>query len=163
MSNQPPTMVKGIIFSLMRTYKHQNTKKRDYHNMTIKLYKQHVTRGWSRQEIKGYILEANKKLHLPIPPTNVLPALLPTKSEVLSNKERLFLHLEYDKKDIPRKAIRALYDHHCRDTFKKLGITQMTTAFSRPKNIKDSLTKAKLHQAPGHEASKYYMGELPLC
>jgi len=71
--------------------------------------------------------------------------------------------LEYDKKDIPQKAIRALYDHHCRDTFEKLGILQMTTAFSRPKNIKDSLTKAKLHKAPGHKASKYYMGELPLC
>ena len=33
-------------------------------------------------------------------------------------------------------------------------------AYSRPKNIKDSMTKAKLHQAPGREASKYYSGEL---
>jgi hypothetical protein len=39
----------------------------------------------------------------------------------------------------------------------------MTTACSLTKNIKDIVTKAKLHQAPGVEASKYYLegGSLP--
>ena len=39
MSNHPPKMVRGIIFSLMRTYKRQNTKTKDYHDMVIKLFR----------------------------------------------------------------------------------------------------------------------------
>ena len=40
----------------------------------------------------------------------------------------------------------------------KHTVDKMIIAYSRPPNIKDVLTKAKLHQAPGKEASKYYSG-----
>ena len=68
--------------------------------------------------------------------------------------------MEYHTNDIPKTQVRALYDHYCKSTFEGLGIKQFTVAYSRPPNIKDSVTKAKLHQAPGKEASKYYSGEL---
>ena len=68
--------------------------------------------------------------------------------------------MEYHPNDISKKAVRALYKHYCKSSFERLGIQQLTIAYSRPPNIKDSITKAKLHQAPGKEASKYYLGEL---
>ena len=71
----------------------------------------------------------------------------------------LFLHFEYHKNDIPKSRVRAIYDKHCKELLStRLGIKQLTIAYSRPENIKDTITKAKLHQAPGHEASKYYSG-----
>ena len=73
----------------------------------------------------------------------------------------LFGHFEYHKNDIPKNKVRAIYETTCKDLLSsRLGIKQLTIAYSRPKNIKDTITKAKLHQAPGREASKYYSGEL---
>ena len=37
-SNHPKTMMKGIIFSLLKTYKLQNTRTEDYHKMAVKLF-----------------------------------------------------------------------------------------------------------------------------
>ena len=111
MSNHPPKMVRGIIFSLMRTYKRQNTKTKDYHDMAIKLFRRHVARGWTQREIKQHILDANTKLQLELQtktPTTTTTVIQPTNES--STKDRIFLHMEYDKRDITRKSIRALYD-----------------------------------------------------
>ena len=108
--------------------------------------------------MKDYILKADHRINLPRPVTNHTAA--DSSTQQLSNKERLFFHMEYHTNDIPKTQVRALYDHYCKSTFEGLGIKQFTVAYSRPPNIKDSVTKAKLHQAPGKEASKYYSGEL---
>jgi len=157
-SAHPPNMMEGIIYGLLRNYRRQNTNLEDYHNMAILLFKRHVARGWDRATMKGYILNADKKLNMPTPTTNAAAAI--PMAQVLSNRERLFIHMEYHPNDIPKKAVRALYEHYCKSSFERLGIQQLTIAYSRPPNIKDSITKAKLHQAPGKEASKYYLGEL---
>jgi len=153
-SAHPPGMMKGIIYGLMRNYKFQNTHESDYHNMAIKLLDRHVARGWSPAIIKEYILSADSRLQSSTPSKS-------SETKSLSNKERLFLHLEYHPNDIPRAAIRDIYDRHCRKTFEeKLGIQQFTIAYSRAPNIRDTLTKAKLHQARNKPASLYYSGEL---
>jgi len=88
------------------------------------------------------------------------PTTTPTIEEP-NNKECLFLHLDYHRDDIPRNKLRDLYNLHCKYEFSNaLGIKQTTICYSRPKTIKDLLTKAKLHQALGREASKFYSGEL---
>jgi len=88
-------------------------------------------------------------------PANTKVAAPPT------NKERLFIHFEYHPNDIPRREIRTIYNNHCSKVFETvLDIKQTTVAYSRPKNVRDLITKAKLHQAPGREASKFYTGEL---
>ena len=47
------------------------------------------------------------------------------------------------------------------DTFKEeLGTEQLTIAYSRPNTIGQIVAKAKLHQAPNREVSKYLAGEL---
>ena len=157
-SNHPPNMMKGIIFSLMRNYHRQNTKYADYKSMATKLFIRHVNRGWDRTTMKHWIISADIKIQQETlqqtQPTHV------TTEEPLTNKERVFLHFEYHKNDIPKNKVRAIYETTCKDLLSsRLGIKQLTIAYSRPKNIKDTITKAKLHQAPGREASKYYSGE----
>ncbi|KAL7529891.1 hypothetical protein ACHAWF_003149 [Thalassiosira exigua] len=100
-SAHPPGMIKGIIFGLMMNY----------------------FLGWDRATIKDHILFADNKLrHSP------LSAATP---EPISNKNRLFIHLEYHPNDIPRKKVCELYQLHCEQTFKnKLGVEQTTIAYS---------------------------------
>ena len=66
--------------------------------------------------------------------------------------------MEYSKKDMPKKAVRSIVNATLSNTLAELGISQTTAAYSRPKNIKDLLSKAKLHQAEGKEVSVYYSG-----
>ena len=127
--------------------------------MAIKIFKRHVSRGWGKRQMKEYIIKADIKLQTPPLPSTPNTNLIPTSAEGLS-RDWVFLHLEYSENDIPKQAVRALYDHYCKEAFEGLGITQMTTAYSSPKNIKDLVTKAKLHQPPGKEAGKCYSGEL---
>ena len=109
--------------------------------------------------MKEYILEVDIKLQTqplsPIPNVDLLP-----QSAKGPSTDWVFLHLEYSENNIPNQAVRALYDHYCKEAFEGLGITQMSTLYSPPKNIKDLVSKAKLHQPPGKEASKYHPGEL---
>lgn len=157
-SAHPPWMMRGIIYSLMRNYRRQNTYDEDYYEVAIKLFDRHVARGWDRATMRDYILDADRKLSFPSPTTQPSNPPPPTNP---SNKERLFIHMEYQPHDIPRKHVRAIYNMTCKEVFEtELNITQATIAYSRPKNIKDLVTKAKLHQAPGKPVSKYYSGEL---
>ena len=166
-SAHPPGMIKGIIYGLLRTYHLQNTYKADYLNMATLLYHRHVARGWDRATIKLIILEADIKVRqqqgpqptTPQPIQLPQPPLLQTQQQT---NDTLYLHWEFHPNDIPRRRIRAIYNACCADLFqRKLDIEKLIIAYSRPPNIKDLLTKAKLHQAPGHESSKYYKGELP--
>ena len=156
-SNHNPRQIKGIIYSLVRNYKRQNTHYSDYKEMVTKLFDRHVARGWDRATMKQYILEADSKLSnlpRPTPP--------PTATTPLNNKERLFLHFVYHRCDIPKQQVRSIYNNTCSRVFEDLlDIKQLTVAYSRSTNIRESVSKAKLHQAPGREASKFYTGELP--
>lgn len=160
-SAHPPGMMKGIVYGLMRNYYRQNTKKSDYYNMCRKLFVRHVARGWEPSTMKEYILQADKKLQAS---PRLTPAATPTTQPTIqpTNNERLFIHWEYHPNDIPRRHIRAIYNNNCKEVFESmLKIKQVTVAYSRPNNVRDRISKAKLHQAPGREASKFYSGELP--
>ena len=158
LSCHQPKMMEGIIYSLMSNYCHQNTYIKDYHAMSIHLFDRHVARGWKHATMKDYILKADHRINLLQPVTNHTAA--DSSTQLLSNKERLFFRMEYHINNIPKKAVRALYDHYCKSIFKGLGIKKFTADYSRQPNIKDYVTKAKLNQAPGKEASKYHLREL---
>ena len=67
------------------------------------------------------------------------------------------IHWEYHPNDIPRRLIRRLYNKHLAEILMdNLGYNQLTVAYSRPKNLRELLTKAKLYEVPGLEASTYY-------
>ena len=67
--------------------------------------------------------------------------------------------MEYSKNDIPKKAVKSIVEATLQDTIDELGISQNTVAYSRLQNIKDLLSKAKLHQAKGKEVSIHYEGQ----
>ena len=154
-------MINGIIFRLLRTYMRQNTREADYQSVALKLFHRHAARGWNRVLLKDIILKADKiirhKLKNP-PPT--LPEASSASSPEDANKELLFLHMEYGQNDLPRKAMREIDDSTCREVFEEMGIKKFVIAYSRSNNIKELMTRAKLHQPPGHEASKYYTGKM---
>ena len=58
------------------------------------------------------------------------------------------------------KEIQHEYQRHCAKLFERvLSINRLAITYSRPKNIVDYVTQAKLHQAPGRFASTI-MGDL---
>ena len=73
-SAHPPHMMRGIIYSLMRNYKLQNTYESDYIKMAKLLFECHVARGWDQGIMKEYILAADYQLRQN-PPKLVKPML----------------------------------------------------------------------------------------
>ena len=115
-SNHPPGMIKGIIYSLLKTYKNQNTYTEDYLDVVIKLFDRHAARGWNRTVLKRMILESNSKLERKL----LLPCCLTPRAtssppqNILSSQNRLFIHMEYSKNDIPKKLLDPSWRLHCK-------------------------------------------------
>ena len=154
-------MIKGIIYGLLKTYKNKNTHTEDYLDAVIKLFNRHAARGWNRTVLKHMILESNSKLSRKttlLPHCFTPPATSSTLQNTLNSPNRLFIHVEYSKNDIPIQAVRTIVEATLKDTIDELGVSQITVAYSRPKNVKYLLSKAKLHQAKGKEVSIYYWG-----
>ena len=76
-------------------------------------------------------------------------------SDTTSNR-RAFVHLQYHPHGLSRAQVRDAFDKTC-DNFKGTDaeIDQLTVAFSRPRNIRDELISARLHQVEGQEASTF--------
>ena len=131
----------------------------DYNKIFTATFKRFSDRGWDRATIKPYFLEVDGRIKTSVP--KIPPITTPT-DQPSSNKECMILHFQYHTYDTPKQYIRAIWNHHCQKLFEEcLGIKQTIIAYSRANNIKDSVTKAKLHQAPGQEASTFYSGEIP--
>ena len=63
-SNHSPKQTKSIIFQLMKRYRLQNTKFKDYVKYTMLLYRRHLARGHSSKKIWPYFRDAQKDLAL---------------------------------------------------------------------------------------------------
>ncbi len=61
-SCHPLSTLKGMIYSLMRTYFKQNTYQQDYINTVILMFHHLLARGWDRYTLKDTILAADVKL-----------------------------------------------------------------------------------------------------
>ena len=74
-------------------------------------------------------------------------------------RNRLFFHLEYHPKDIPKRLICQIYKQECQNTLQsEIGISELTIAYSRPSNVADMVSKSKLFQVEGNSVS-YYIRE----
>ena len=80
----------------------------------------------------------------------------------VSSRKIFFLHLEYHPNDIPRKKVRELFSETCVPLFTReikdggIEIKRIIVAYSRPRNLRDLLQKAKVYQAKGGEVSTYF-------
>ena len=154
-SAHPPWMIKGVITSMLRNYFHQNTHRSDYWDIAMKFYTRLRERGWDRKTLEPIFIAAHNKFE------SQSEKIKSVKKDESSEK-LMILHLEYHPNEIPRKKIRKLWHKHCGDLLSKtiteggLGIEKTVIAYSRPKNLKDVLQSAKLHQHPGKEVSTYF-------
>ena len=84
------------------------------------------------------------------------PAKAPNKDELTSATKTLYIHWQYHPHDIDRTVLRRLYD----ETLKGYdGFDAMTVCYSRPKNLRDALTKTVLEQ-PENEKMSEIMNEM---
>jgi hypothetical protein len=121
------------------------------------LFLRHVNQGWEPKVLKEVFATALRKLKASLdkPPTPV------TEPAIENEERRLFFHMQYHPKDIPRREIRDIYDDLCENTLEaELGITQFSIAYSRPTTIGSVIAKCDLYQVEGKEVSKYIAGEL---
>ena len=143
--------IKGTIFGLVRRYYAHNTYQKDFVYFVRLLYRRLLHRGWQRELIRPMILDACNIVQRNNPSNT--PTVQP-ETGAQDEDNLLFLHLTYHPDDISRKRLRELYEKHLGDIFRReLNIDRPIIAYSRPKNIGDYVTKAKLHQAPDQSSS----------
>ena len=112
-------------------------------------------RGWEHHLLAEWIMKSAEKLKhdLSLPPRAGTDE--GTESDTPSNS-RAFIHLQYHPYGLNRTQVRNAFDETC-DNFRGTDaeIDQLTVAFSRPRNIRDELISARLHQVEGQEASTF--------
>jgi hypothetical protein len=155
-SAHPRGCIKGIIYALISRYHAQNTHREDYIHFVRLLYRRLRDRGWDNDTIYPIFMEVATKMES----RGKLPAVASSDNTCDDEMDKtIFIHLQYHTHDISRKQIRILWDKYCREVFQEeIGIERAIIAYSRPRNIGEYVTQAKLHQASG-ETSSTIMGE----
>ena len=154
-SAHPPGVGRAIIFGCMRRYRLQNSLRKDYLEQINLLYTHMKARGWPHHLLAEWIMKSADKLEHDLSlPLQAEPGK-GKESELTSNR-RTFVHLQYHPHGLSRTQVRAAFDETC-DNFRGTDaeIDQLTVAFSRPRNIRDELISARLHQVEGQEASTF--------
>ena len=150
-SAHPPGVMKGVIFGEVKRFRMQNTRRVDFLEMLCLLFIRMRARGHDPPFLKKCILDAVDKLDINEPQQQ---------EEASDRKDRLFLHLQYHPRGISRRMLRDAFAATC-DNFigTEAEVKQITVAFSRPPNLKDRLTSARLRKAA--TAAPWY-GTLPI-
>jgi hypothetical protein len=155
-SAHPEGCIKGTVYGLINRYYAQNTYRKDYLDVVVKLYRRLLARGWDRVFIRQLILEATSRVE---GRANTTTSTTRSERERDANERALRLHIQFHPNDISRREYRSLYEHHLGELLREeLDVECPTVAYSRQRNIGDYVTQAKLHQAPGKSASTI-MGE----
>ena len=129
-SAHPPHMMRGIIYSLMRNYKLQNTYESDYIKMAKLLFERHVARGWDQGIMKEYILAADYKLRQN-PPKLVKPTFEIYGEESNYVRDCFYLPWEFHPGDLPRQGFQQLFKTHLGPVLKeKLGYNRLVVAYA---------------------------------
>ena len=113
------------------------------------LYQRLIQQGWDRTIISEFILQATARAEnkSTSPPTTIA-----SNADVI--KDAVFLHFQFHKDRISQQEIRKEFELHLEKICKEeLYKERMIVTFSRPKNIGDFDTRAKLHQSPDKSAS----------
>ena len=128
---------------MLSRYHRQNMDTEDYCKIAIDFYKYLKDRGWTITTLEPISVHAHNNITSPLPKEDLA-------TEEVSSKETATVHFEYDRYDIQQKRARDIWDETCEllqyDVKENgLGIKRMICAYSRPRNLKDLLQRAKLH------------------
>ena len=159
-SAHPTSCFKGLIVGNFLRFRKQNDDKN--FSILIENFAHHLlARGHSLTAIKTHFKKAadsiNKKYlqQSPTQPTP-LPPQTPHQQHTdptIANRS-LYLHWEYHPNGIQRQTLRAIFKETLEacNPFKQ----GMIVAMSRPKNLRDLLTRTTLQEPEGERASDYY-------
>lgn len=146
-SAHAPGVVKSTIFGNLQRFWNQNSRISDYQTVTKAFAKHLELRGHHRDQIKKLFAEAAAMIDRKRTTTPELQRR-PTSHADPSNT--LFLHQEYHPRGISRRMIRRVY----RETLEAVsGFDRFVVAYSRPRNLRDTLMRTELSEPEGHRAS----------
>jgi hypothetical protein len=138
LSAHPPSCLKGLIAGEMRRYWLQNSPE-DYKTILVKFIERLLCRGHSLKNLMPILMQAANSLDTEL----VKPQENPARDD-----NTLFIHKIYHPHGLQREDIRQLYDGILKT------IEKMTVAISRPTNLRDILTSAKLKAPPNLDIQK---------
>lgn len=154
-SASPPGLLRSLVYSLLGTYKRQNSYKEDFNLMVSRLFERLITRGYNRETLTTLFMEVATKLDSPSYKSKKSRSKPSSKAPEIN---QLFFHLPYHPKGVSRRFIQQQYKLHCErpdeigESFRNykfsdgssLNIDKLTVAYSRPKNLRDLLSPSRL-------------------
>ena len=159
-SAHPPGVMKGMVFGCLETLWNQNSKLEDYKKFANLFFNRLLERGHDINSLTEIFLDAAKRFDIRERNNNIGIRRNTDKEEnEIASKNRIFLHFEFHPRDISRQKIRDIFertclnndDHNCNINAipnkhgETLNIQQATVAYTRAKNIRETVTRSKLH------------------
>ncbi len=129
LSAHPPSCFKGLITGELKRYWSQNSAE-DFQEILAKFIKRLHDRGHSLNNLVPLLQQAAAMIDSPTP-----------RPTLQAQNSTLYIHWQFHPKGIQRQHLRKLYDEHLKP---HLDFDGMTVAISRPKNLRDILSSAKL-------------------
>jgi hypothetical protein len=156
-SAHPTSCFKGLIVGNFLRFRKQNNDE-NFCSLIASFAKHLLARGHTIKAIKRHFLNAaattdkSKLQKIQENKNNPLEEEAAPFSNEIANKS-LYLHWKYHPAGLQRDTLRAIFDATLKDCnpFKK----GMTIAMSRPKNLRDLLTRTTLNEPTGKRASDY--------
>jgi hypothetical protein len=166
-SAHPPGVLKSLIFGLIQTYYRQNKENNNFRHNVKLLFKQLLQQGHSYEVIHPVFVKAAKTIDncLNHKRNTITRNTTIHKQKNNKNKPRtdIFFHLPFHCKDVSRKIIQETYHQTCKtadelgESFKRMKtesgstmkISQLTMAYSRGRNLHDTLCSSTLKDLEG--------------
>jgi hypothetical protein len=136
-------VLKSLIYGNLRRYWLQNTCVEDYITVAKQFANRLTARGYDSQKINNLFLQAAKKLD---------DLTTTTKKQNSSNDDTIYLHWTWHPRDISKRKLRLIFNSTLKE---KSGFNNLIIAYSRAKNLRDSLTKTTLSEPEGKKASNF--------
>lgn len=164
----PPGILYGMVIGVLWRYKLQNSKTEDYNNMKIKFFQRLHNRGYTITSLQPVFKKAEevikqKEIDKTQYNINKLQQLQLQNQEVNNNDDTLFLHIRYHPRDLPRQAIRSLFNKNCMNSNNKysftnnlLDIQRIIVAFSKPRSLRCLICPSTLYEPKNLEVSSHY-------
>jgi hypothetical protein len=143
-STHPEACFQGTVIGNVIRYWKQNTSIKDFGQLLTQFAEHLCRRGHETRKVTEGIEKATKYID-----EGLLSRSNSTKMSA-TNKRTLFLHWKYHPNDITRQALRRLYGETLAG---KDGFDKMTICYSRPRNLREALTKTSLLEPEGERVS----------
>jgi hypothetical protein len=136
-SAHPPGILKSIIYGNLQRYWLQNTNIIDFMEITKQFAEYLITRGYNKEKITNLFHEAARKLD-------------GTKKIKRTDEDTIYLHWTWHPRDLGQSKLQVIFNETLKE---KCGFNNLIIAYSRPKNLRDCLIKAKLSEPEGFRVS----------